>query len=243
MDGILRCSKYAFGPNRLHYCGPDKNREILAYIEEDTADNGLMALLRQFETMYPYLRHISEANGLKDPLDERVIEAYWLGNELLDRIPKQKFYTHLLEGLDLKNKLGIKNFELVSGKIDDGALPHHSFHVLDVWKRTGSAEREHTVENMGECIVSWGKVIAVNGPFITIETEPLEYRDGKLCIGAPIVKKIVRQLESDYDIEQLKPGDLVSIHWSVICEKITPRQFANLKKYTLKHIALANQTL
>jgi len=243
MDGTLRCSKYAFGPNRLHYCGPDQNKEIFSYIEEEKSDRGLVALLSQFETMYPYLRHIAEANEIKNPLDDRVVEAYWLGNVLLEKIPKQKFYTHLLDSLHLKDKFGLKTFNFITNKLDTGALPHHSFHVLDIWKRGGYSDREHTVESMGECIVTWGKIVSVSGPFIIAETEPLIYKDKKLSLGPSVQKKFTRQLESDYDIEQLKQGDLVSIHWGVICEKITPEQFRNLKKYTLRHISLANETI
>jgi hypothetical protein len=243
MDGLLRCSRYAFGPNRLHYCGPDKNREIFSYIAEQEKDAGLVDLLTKFETMYPYLCHIAEANKIKDPLSDRVVEAYWIGNPLLDRVPKQKLYEHLREGLKLKDKLGAKTFEMIAKKVGRGALPHHSFHVLDIWKRTGATEREHSLENISECLVSVGTIVSVSGPFITVETEPLLYRNGKLTLGAPTPKKLLRQLESDYDIEQLKPGDLVSIHWSVICEKITRKQAENLRKYTKRHIALANETI
>jgi hypothetical protein len=56
-------------------------------------------------------------------------------------------------------------------------------------------------------------------------------------------KKLARRLEAEYDIEQIKPGDIVSIHWSVPCEVITERQAAMLRKYTLRHIALANKTI
>jgi len=59
MNGILRCSRYAFGPNRLHYCGPDANSEIRSYIDEDATDPGLEKLMSQFQTMFPYLRHIA----------------------------------------------------------------------------------------------------------------------------------------------------------------------------------------
>ncbi|MFA5830794.1 MAG: DUF6390 family protein [Candidatus Paceibacterota bacterium] len=243
MDGILRCSRYAFGPNRLHYCGPDKNREIFSHISEKEEGEGLSELLSQFETMYPYLRHIAEANKIKDPLDDKVVEAYWIGNALLDRIPKQKLYEHLRDGLQLKNKLGAKSFELVAEKIGQGALPHHSFHVLDIWKRTGHSLREHSLENISECLVSVGAVMSVSGPFIIVKTEPLLYENGKLFLGLATEKKLLRRLESDYDIEQLKKGDLVSIHWSVICEKITKRQAENLKRYTQHHIDIANQTI
>lgn len=243
MDGILRCSRYAFGPNRLHYCGPDKNREIFSYINEEVSDEGLTGLLKQFETMYPYLRHIAEANSIKDPFDSRVVEAYWLGNNLLLNVEKQQFHKHLVDGLHLKKKLDVRSFELVEDKIAEGAVPHHSFHVLDIWRRTGHVEKEHTLESMDECRVSAGVITKVSGPFIEVQREPLVYIGGKLLLGEPVIKKLVRRLESEYDIEQLAVGDIVSIHWSVICEKISAQQATTLKKYTLKHIALANQTL
>ena len=97
MDGILRCSRYAFGPNRLHYCGPDANKEIAEYIKNSETDLGLAHLMKQFQTMYPYLKRISEANHIADPFDDEVVEAYWLGNRLLDTIEKKVFYNHLVD--------------------------------------------------------------------------------------------------------------------------------------------------
>ena len=243
MDGILRCSRYAFGPNRLHYCGPDANSEIRSYINEGASDPGLTQLLAQFQTMFPYLRHIADANGIRDPFDARVVEAYWIGNGLLENINQQKFYHHLVEDQKIKKRIGAKSFALVEEKIGQGAVPHHSFHVLDIWRRTGHLDREHTLESMDECRVSWGKVVAVSGPAITVLTEPLLSANGKLFLGEPVEKKLARRLEAEYDIEQIKPGDMVSIHWSVPCEVITTRQAAMLRKYTLRHLALANQTI
>lgn len=243
MDGVLRCSRYAFGPNRLHYCGPDAASEIHSYINEGASDPGLEQLLRQFQTMFPYLRHIADANGIRNPFDERVVEAYWLGNELLDRIDSHTFYRHLVEGQKIKKRIGAKSFEFVAKKIGHGAVPHHSFHVLDIWKRTGNLNIEHTLESMDECRVSWGSVLKAEGPTITVLAEPLLYMEGKLVLGTPIEKKLARRLEAEYDIEQIKPGDIVSIHWSVPCEVISSRQTAMLKKYTLRHLELANQTI
>ncbi|MGC9968504.1 MAG: DUF6390 family protein [Minisyncoccia bacterium] len=243
MDGIIRCSRYAFGPNRLHYCGPDAASEIRAYIEEGASDPGLEKLLSQFKTMFPYLRHIAEANGIRDPFDDRVVEAYWIGNELLENIGQRKFYHHLVEGQKIKKKLGAKSFSLVEEKIAQGAVPHHSFHVLDVWLQAARGERERTLSEIDECRVSWGRVKNVSGPAITVLAEPLLYANGKLFLGAPAEKKLARRLEAEYDIEQIKPGDLVSIHWSVPCEVITEREAAMLRKYTLRHLDLANRTI
>lgn len=243
MDGILRCSRYAFGPNRLHYCGPDAHQEILSYISEGESDPGLTALLRGFATMFPYLKLIARANGIRDPLDDRVVEAYWIGNDLLDNVGKRGLHRHLVEGLEMKKKIDARSFELVEEKIARGALPHHSFHVLDIWKRTGHLPIAQTLESMEECRISWGKVLAVDGPKITVEAEPLLLVDGKLSLGEPAQRAVTRSLEALSDIEQLEAGQIVSIHWGVPCEVITPAQAARLRRYTLLHLALANQTI
>ena len=41
---------------------------------------------RQFDGAWAYLESIARAAGIADPLDERVVEAYWIGNDLLDRV-------------------------------------------------------------------------------------------------------------------------------------------------------------
>lgn len=242
MDGVMRCSRYAFGPNRLHYCGPARSQEVRGYIDDATVDEGLKEILSRFETMYPYLAHIAHANRIADPLDERVVEAYWLGNDLLERVDRREFHRHLAEGLGLKKKFGDHGFSLMEEKIGEGALPHHSFHVLDVWKRDGRGEREFSLEALDECRIAWGEVLSVAGPFISVLTQRIVLRDGKMVLGAPEERKLVRELESEYDIEQLQKGDIVSIHWGIVCESLTPTQAANLKKYTLRHLELANAT-
>src|SRR3989344_480000 len=232
MDGVLRCSRYSFGPNRLHYCGPDKNREIKSYIDEGEADSGLKQLLSQFATLYPYLRFIAETNGIRDPFDSRVVEAYWLGNDLLQKVNTRRFHEHLLRDHGVKKKIGSKAFGHLENKLAHGAVPHHSFHVLNIWKRTGYAELDHTLQSFAECCVTWGKVSETNGPTVTVETEPIIYTNGRLALGAAIKRQITRRLEAEYDMEQIKSGNIVSIHWGVPCEILTARQAVNLKKCT-----------
>lgn len=243
MDGLQRCTRYAFGPNRLHYCGPDANSEVLAYMEAGLGDAGLTKLLSAFRTMYPYLELIAHSNGLADPFDERVVEAYWLGNSLLENVGKRRLHRHLAEGLDLKRKLGWRDFAAVEDKIAGGALPHHNFHVLDIWKRTGHVAEPHTLDSMDSCRISCGRVTAASGPSITIEREPLVVENGRLGLGAARTEKIRRALECTSDIERIQPGDLVTVHWGVPCETVNERQAANLRHYTLQHLALANQTV
>ena len=242
-DGILRCARYAFGPNRLHYCGPDVGHEVAAHLANKAADPNLQHILEQFRTLYPYLNLIAQANHITDPFEERVVEAYWIGNELLETVSRRKLYNLLVQDLHLKQRLNAKTFSQAADTIGRGAVPHHSFHVLDVWRHTGHQDREHTLTTLDECRISWGQVTIVDGPSITVASEPLGYLEGKLFLAPAATRKLVRKLEADYAIEQLKQGDIVTIHWGVPCEVVSPHQAEVLRSYTLRHLKFANQTI
>ncbi|MCK5027341.1 MAG: hypothetical protein KAS07_02905 [Candidatus Pacebacteria bacterium] len=242
MDGYIQCSRYAFGPNRLHYCGPDQNQEMYEYIQDDIVDAGLEKILSKFKTMYPYLRFIARENNIKNPIDKCVVEAYWIGNNLLENVNRARFYRYLVDDLELKKKLGNKKFSYVEGKLSKGAVPHHSFHVLDIWRQSEQFEEGHSLESLDKCRIGWGKVVSVSGPDIIIDTEDIIYENGKLMLSPVKKRTLKRKLESEYEIEQLKKGDVVSIHWDIVCEKIRPEQARLLKKYTLQHLELANET-
>lgn len=197
-------------------------------------------LLQAFRTLYPYLELIAAANNIVDPFDARVVEAYWIGNRLLENVEKKKIYRHLLDNLEIKKKIGNRSFELVADTLGKGALPHHSFHVFCIWRRTSDIDIAHTLESMDSCRISCGRVVKVDGPFLTVETEPLESENGKLAFGKPMMKCISRDISSPADIEQLKSGDLITMHWGVPCEVISPEKARDLKKYTLRHLALWN---
>lgn len=240
IDGIMRCSRYSFGPNRLHYCGPDANKELKELIEKDGDNFELSHLLQQFKTLFPYLREIATANNIDDPFDEKVVEAYWLGNNLLENLRNKKFYNFLVDNLRTKNKMSVKEFVYLEKKIKAGALPHHSFHVLNVWAQGGHGDGLEALERINECLISSGVVKEIKGPEIIVKTELLVYKAGQIAFDTPVLKSITRQLECEYDIEQICPGQTVSIHWSVPCEIITLTQAARLREITLKNIAFAN---
>lgn len=244
MDGIFRCSRYAFGPNRLHYCGPDANKTMKEYLDAGESDPRLSAILEKFQNLYPYLAHIAEGNGIRDPFDDAVVEAYWIGNRLLDAFSPKKYFG-LLDALEVKKKTGRERFEAIGKKVSRGGFPHHSFHVLNVWRETNhELLKNDDWSAVAECIVSWGKVSAVSGPFIDVSIEPL-LRDerGKFSLGAPVSRRLVRDLAADIDIDLLVPGQWVSIHWSVPCEVLSNRAVTSLRSYTLKSIVIANQSL
>lgn len=240
MDGVLRCSRYAFGPNRLHFCGPDANREIWDYLNAGFTDFGLQKLLKGFEALYPYLTYIAREHHIADPFDPKVVEAYWLGNELLRTTDKRTLHTHYTDTFRLKDTLPPKKYRLLEERIGLGILPNHNFHVLNVPKRMGHQEVEAAIDFKDSCRVSWGTVTEVSGPTITLLYEPLVLHGEMLSLGAPIEKKVTRRLEADYDIEMLMPGHIVTMHWDVPCEVVSEKEVKKLRAYTLEAIRIAN---
>jgi hypothetical protein len=243
MDGVLRCARYAFSPNKLHLCGPDANREVFSYIKEGASDSGLENILSAFHTMYPYLRHIAEANKIRDPFDDRVVEAYWIGNDLLEIIDKKVFYRHIIDGQKIKKRIKSTEFNQITDKIRLEAVPHHSFHVFMIWKTKKNYDSEYRIEDIDNCRISWGTIEKIDGPFLFVKTKPLLYIKDKLILGQPIIKKISRIFTTHYDIERLQTNDIISMHWNMPCEVITTTQATMLEKYTLRHIKLINLDL
>ena len=237
LAGSMRFIRYAFMPNKLQYCGGDDNRALLEYGTQNLSDAGLTPLLRRFSGAVPYLQLIAGANGIADPFDARVVEAYWLGNELLDRVQVGQLYEQLLERFG--KQLQGRPREVVLGKAPAGARPHHSFHVLDIHSRVG--ELDHTLETLDNCRVSWGQVARVDGAELVVERRPLVLKV-ELTLGEPRVERVLHQVDGR-GFADAKAGDWVSLHWGWVCEVLTERQRSNLERYTRHHLGLANLTI
>jgi hypothetical protein len=240
IEGTLRFIRYGFMPNRLQYCGPTgEDRTLFDYAIEGVSDGGLTPLLRRFSGALPYLRLIAHANGIADPFDQRVVEAYWIGNELLERVEVRQLYDSLRERFG--KQLSGRTRDLVLGKAPAGARPHHSFHVLDVHSRVG--ELGPGLATLDACRISWGRVVSVEGALVSVDRAPIVLREGKLVLDAPRREQLMRQIDGRGFADDASPGAWVTSHWGWICEVIDERQRRDLERYTRHHLALANQTL
>jgi len=241
-QGILRCARYAFMPNKLNFCGPDKNRDLFYYAQNQEVDQGLNLILKEFQVLYPYLRFIAHSNQIKDPFDERIIDAYWLGSSLLENVSKSGLYNHLLDEQQLKKKLNKKLLKKVVSKIPLGAKPHHSFHVLSVWKRTGNLDVMHTLNSMDLCRISWGKIKKIDLPNLEVEYQPLALENDRLKLGSVVSQKVLTEINESGFIKKPRLGQWISFHWGFACEILNHQQVENLKKYTEESIQLVNLT-
>lgn len=243
MSGVLVCARYAFAPNFYHYCGPETHGDLGEYLKRDLSDPGLVAHLTRFETLYPYLQAIAFANGIKDPLNQRVVQAYWIGNELLERIDEKSTYEALVMGQKLPKKVMHKEMQWLLPKIDKNARLHHSFHVFNIFTRTGHHKVKQTTETMDSCRISWGRIATSDKQQATsfsINSQKLVYEKGKLRL-VPAMKEVININEKLG--ERLKPGDWVSCHWGFLCDKLSEVAVKHLEGYTRHHLKLANETI
>ena len=138
--GPLLFARYAYPPNALGLCGADETRTLLDYGSAGESDGGLAELARTFEGAWPYLALIAHANRIDDPLDPRVVEAYWVGNGLLDRVTPDKLMRHVEDRFS--KRIG-RSWRHVLDAVAAGAVPHHNFHVLAVYPWLGTAAHGH----------------------------------------------------------------------------------------------------
>jgi hypothetical protein len=238
-DGLLLFTRYAFMPNRLGYCGGADARAAFESCAEAQPLPEVRAWARTFEGAYPYLALIARANGLPDPLDYRVVEAYWLGNELLDGVGLAPMADSLRERF--APRVSARTLDLLIGKAPAGAQPFHAFHVFDVCRRTGALSE--TIETLDRCRIGWGEVAAADDGHLLARVQPLVLKDGKLALAEARVERITRQVDGRGFVGRARPGDWISIHWGWACDVLTARQLVNLRRHTMRHITLANETL
>jgi hypothetical protein len=241
--GSLLFARFAFPPNTLGHCGGDEPRTLLDYAASGEADGGLDQLCGQFEGAMPYLRLIARSAGLK-PLDPRVVEAYWVGNDLLRGIKPPAFGSVLREGF--KSRLGPSEWSWLRDKPDRGAVVHHSFHVLEVLPRIGllrSGAVADLLTAAGRCLVRPGVVHEVAGDDVIALLPQLEMRDGKLVLSEPRPERLAQAREGRSLIRDLLPGDAIAAHWGWACDRITTQQTSALEAVTRRSMRIANMTI
>ncbi|MBU0708332.1 hypothetical protein KJ596_01110 [Patescibacteria group bacterium] len=243
-SGILMCAKYAASPNFFGYCGPAQNSSVLDHLKESRGDLELGNILSQFETLYPYLRLISQENRIDDPFDKRVVEAYWVGNQLLEKVTNIKYWRFLNELLLLRKRMGQFEYNKTGSKIASYTLlPHHSFHVFNIFKRTGKDPSYHTLNTMDNCRISWGQLIENKLTSLLVRTHPLVFENQQLKLGAATAREVELGYKGKGFLDKLKVGDKISYHWGHACDHISQRQMKNLHYYTQRSIDYFNSPL
>jgi hypothetical protein len=241
VSGPLLFARYAYPPNRLGYCGGDDAQALLEQTSSQVDDRGLRQSLRAFEGAWPYLELIAAANRIADPLDARVVEAYWIGSPLLDQVTP----TLLGASLDdrFRRRVG-RDWDRLSGALSLGAVPHHSFHVFGVYPFLGLLRGgvvEQPLEVLQKCRIRWGRLVHCDGDAATVRSRPLLWDGRRLTLGEPRVEVAVLGTGALRLTRPLAAGDWCSLHWDWVCDRISADQVRRLEHYTLAELAAANE--
>ena len=237
LNNIVRCTRYAFMPNRLHLCGPENQVDVLEFYSKTSRKKKTRTIepvLEKFNTLYPYLKLIARANGLTNPFDERAVEAYWLGNNYLEAVPAARLFDHLGNVFNIQGRFNISDFFKFKKKFNTRALPHHNFHVFSIYRRTGHIASPHTLATMDACRISWGLILKIKQESFIVQTKPLiADNDGKIKQADFFIEReIFNYFEGARLIKNAMIGDFISIHWGCACELLTRDQANRLQKYT-----------
>jgi hypothetical protein len=231
--GPLLFLRYALSPNERGLCGPADSSALRDRTESGASGPDVTRLIRGFEGAWPYLELIAAANRIADPLDERVVAAYWIGNSLLDRVDMAGYGAFLEERFRARAGRG---WAPIAAAVPVGAVPHHSCHVFCVYPWTGllrEGRTEPSLRILDSCRISWGWVITAD-PLVVLR-RPLTWdeRTGVLDLGPPAPSPAAPGF-----VAGLEPGDWVSLHWGCVCDRLKPAQVRALRHYTDLHLGL-----
>ena len=225
-------SLFSYSPNHKGYCGRESAEQAFLRCIRGGLCEAVPEELTHFIVLYPYLKTIATLTRLS-PFDHRVVEAYWLGNELLESIPASG-YSILLQEFA---KQGVPSWliKTIRNKKPSRFIPNHLFQVLHVGVGQASGSVPFDMQSINNCMIRWGEVT-------TKSEEGIELMLTKLTKSKERYK--LTSVKEKYSIDSCpffspRVGDTVAIHWGHVVKKLTKREETNLTywtKQTLKTI-------
>lgn len=231
MSGLELAARYSLRPHELGFCGPKeatKQKLLRGFLRGKISAGKIRATLKKFIGAYHYYRLIARSNKIKDPLDEKIIRAYWVGNTLLEKVKIDDLRVLIAKDFTQPGLLSKEIAKKIAASIPGDAKPHHSFHVFFIGSVTGTVNFKNT-KLKDLCRIGWGRIKKIKKDKVLVEYQPLT-GEKTIKLSRPIKKEIIWDKETT---PKIKMGDWVSFHWGWLVEVLTKSQVANLKKYTV----------
>jgi hypothetical protein len=240
--GPVLFARYAYPPNRLGLCGPDDAPSLQAgALAGATAE--LRELARGFEGAYPYLNLIAHENSIADPLDARVVEAYWLGGEMSARIAPRSLHRNVNDRF--RGRMTAADWRWLELALGAGSRPIHAFHVLEIFPRAGlmRGDAAPILETIDSCRVRWGRLVSADRDQLIVSASRLELVDGALRIGAERLETVTGWYDGSGLLGGARPGDPISLHWGWACDRLSEPQFQRLTAWTAAALRITNRAI
>jgi Family of unknown function (DUF6390) len=238
MNGVQLGARFSIATNRLQYCGPsDAEPRLYEAIVAGTGIADARRSLERFEALLPYLQAIGRRHGL-DPFDDRVVEAYWVGNELLDAFGPSEFEGILIalteRGLPRSVARRLKE------RMPAHPIPFHAFHVGFVGVGAVTGHVPTTLPNIEACRPAWARVEEVRPDRLRVRKSSVQSDHGRLRFGPEASSEVA------YDprvLPGVRAGDWVALHWGWPALLLSRAQRVAIEEYTARAFDSANEAL
>lgn len=169
MSGLKIAALYGIIPHQLGFCGPlDKTAtgKLLDFLSgKAVLEKEIRNILREFKGAFSYYESIAKSNKIRDPFDERVVKAYWLGNKLLEKAKiSEKFPFHLFHVLkvgSITGRIVLRGKLLDLCRISWGQVEEiKKIKVLIRYQPLRKYKKRFSLDKLTKKEVSWNKSIA-----------------------------------------------------------------------------------
>ncbi len=173
-------------------------------------------------------------------MDPQVVDAYWLGNDLLGEVDPAELLARLTE--QFRGQSGGLLPRVVASR---DVLAHHGFHVFAVYPWAGLLGKGGDVPRsvLQACRIRHGAVVSVTAERADVLSQPLTWDGSRLGIGEPQLESVRWSCAGLSLGGDPAVGDLVSMHWDWVCERITPAQAEALTDTTAHALDLTNSMI
>ena len=237
-------ARYAYAPNHLGYCGPADSAALAELASTGHTDADVRAIASRFSGAWPYLSVLAELAGIADPLDERVVRAYWTGSSLLDEVDRPRFWRNLLDRIAAAG--AERYWTHLKPALIAEAMPTHGFHVFGVypWTRLlSSSDPGPALHVLDSCRIRWARVTSVEGDHATVRGRHLDWNSRALRLGEEIEESVRLTADGRAFVADPSPGDWLAVHWDLACERLTVDELWQLRRWTDWQLAATNARL
>ncbi|MBA2560254.1 MAG: hypothetical protein H0V07_10300 [Propionibacteriales bacterium] len=222
-EGALKFACYAYPPNELGYCGPDGAHEMLV----PGAVAEIERRARRFDGAWVYLEFLAGTLGTDDPLSAPVVEAYWIGSDLLDAVDPAALVEHLTVAFDGQ----------VGGTWRESATrarAHHSYQVFEVYPWAAMLLRGlppgPALSVLDRCRIRSGVVSEVRGEWVVVMSSLLTWDGDSLTPSSAQVERARWSVDGQSLVSPPAVGDTVALHWDWVCEVLTTDQADRIQR-------------
>lgn len=224
-------SLFAYSPNYHGYCGLESaNSGFRKCIMKGNCDD-VPEELKNFITLYPYIVTISKVRKL-ELYDYKVIEAYWIGNDLLKDFPLSA-YEILIEEFQ---KQGVPKWltDDLSKRKPKKFIPHHLFQVLHVGVGQASGSVPFNIKSINECMIKYGKIKSLQEGYLVVDLLKLQIIRNKYVVRTVSEKVTINNAL----FFKPKVDSCICTHWGHIVKCLSQIEEKKLQFWTKEVLSI-----